>query len=285
MPLLPLKSILPAVTLVMLGLSSFAEAADEDMAQQLIYQALENQYRGRYQADLEWVEDSFAKGRDSLSGQAEFSDDLGERRMVLSGPRKSFEYKSYKFGQEQWVTDGSNSRIRRIANRQWKKGVAGTLMTSEDMLKFPMDFFLEYSSCKGVKATESEYQINMLIKPAYQSFYSRLEVTLSKEPVLLKTITFFGHNDQKVKTMEVGGYKQVAGRYLVSDLSVMDCDSTSSLKMCFRNYSFQELPAAKQDKAGKTGIFSLFSRLTDIMPKGPEAAARERAEEDLEVSN
>jgi hypothetical protein len=281
-----LKKLFPVCMLALVGLQGAVSAAEEDMAQQLLYKALENQYRGRYQANVDWIEDSFTKGRDSLSGLAEFADDLGERRMSLSGPTKSFEYKCMNFGKEQWVTDGSSNRIRRIANRQWKKGVAGTLMTYEDMLKFPMDFLLEYSSCKGMKATDSAYLINMLIKPAYQSFYSRLEVSLSKEPVLLKGITFYGQNDQKLKSMQVDGYKHVAGRYLVSDLSVVDCDSTASLQMCFRNFSFQEMPVAKSDKhPGKGGIFSLFSKLTDIMPKGPEASAREQAEENLDVSN
>lgn len=265
-----------------------AASEDEDLAQQLLYQALENQYRGRYQANLEWIEDSFTHGRDSLSGRAEFADDLGERRVQLSGPRKSFEYKSLNHGQEQWITDGTSQRIRRIANRQWKKGLSGTVMSYEDMLKFPMDFFLEYSSCKGVKADDSTYHINMLLKPGYQSLYSRLEVTLSKQPVLLKGMTFYGLNDQKLKSLQINGYKQVSGRYLVSDMSMVDCDSTASLQMCFRNFSIQETPAVRAEKPAKGGVFSLFSRLTDIMPKGPEAAtreSRERAEDELEASN
>ena len=56
-------------------------------------------------------------------------------------------------------------------------------MTYEDMLKFPSDFFLEYSSCRGIKTTDSTYQIIMTLKPVFQSFYSRLEVTLSTQPV------------------------------------------------------------------------------------------------------
>lgn len=263
-------------------------AGDEDLAQQLLYQALENQYRGRYHANLVWIEDSFVHGRDSLSGQAEFADDLGERRMQLAGAKKSFEYRSLNHGQEQWITDGSSQRIRRIANRQWKKGLSGTVMSYEDMLKFPMDFFLEYSSCKGVKVGDSTYEIDMLLKPGYQSLYSRLEVTLSKNPVLLKGMTFYGLNDKRLKSLEVNGYKQVSGRYLVSDMSMFDCDSTASLQMCFRNFSIQETPVARNEKPAKGGAFSLFSRLTDILPKGPEAASRdgrERAEDELEASN
>lgn len=284
----PLRNIkLKPALLLAIGISmGMSQAApDEDLAQQLLYQALENQYRGRYQANLEWIEDSFIQGRDSLSGKAEFADDLGERRLTMSGPRKSFEYKSLNHGQEQWFTDGGSQRIRRIANRQWKKSVSGTLLSYEDMLKFPMDFFLEYSSCKGVKVSDSAYQISMLLKPAYQSSYARLEVTLSKEPVLLKGMTFYGVNDKKLKSLEVNAYKQVSGRYLVTDMSMFDCDSTASLQMCFRNFSFPETPTARSEKPGKSGVFSLFSRLTDIMPKGPEAAARERAEEGLDASN
>ena len=53
----------------------------------------------------------------------------------------------------------------------------------------------------------------------------------------------------------------------------------------FKNWSFQETPVARNDtKVAKGGLFSIFSRLTDIMPKGPEAAARERAEEQLEAN-
>ncbi len=283
-----LKSI-PALFLafgVATGIACASE--DEDLAQQLLYQALENQYRGRYQANLEWIEDSFTHGRDSLSGKVEFADDLGERRVQVSGQNKSFEYWSLNHGQEQWITNGANQRIRRIANRQWKKGLSGTVMSYEDMLKFPMDFFLEYSSCKGVKTDDSTYQINMLIKPGYQSLYSRLEVTLSKAPVLLKGMTFYGLNDQKLKSLRIDGYKRVSGRYLVSEMSMFDCDSTASLQMCFRNFSIQEMPADHAEKPAKSGVFSLFSRLTDIMPKGPEAATREnqeRAEDELEVSN
>jgi hypothetical protein len=88
-----------------------------------------------------------------------------------------------------------------------------------------------------------------------------------------------------MKSMAVKGYKEVSGRYLVTDAEVVDCDSTASLQMCFRNFSFSEANVAQSDK-GKKPAFSLFSRLTDILPKGTEAAAREAAEEETqEISN
>ena len=163
-------------------------ATEDELARPLLTQALENQFHGRYQATMEIVHDDFASGRDSLAGYAEFADDLGERKMCLAGPRKSFEYKSLNFGKEQWITDDATHRVRRIANRQWKKGVFGTLFTYEDMLKLPADFFLEYSTCKSLRITDTSYQISMLLKPIYQSFYSRLDVELSKNPVLVKAM-------------------------------------------------------------------------------------------------
>jgi hypothetical protein len=226
-----------------------APAGEDDMARQLLSQALDNQYRGRYQAVLEIVEDSFIQGKDSLSGLAEFADEVGERKVSLTGPQKAFEYQSLNFGKEQWLVDERTHRVRRIANRQWKKGLFGSLFSYEDMLKFPSDFFVEYSSCKGVKTTDSTYQISMILRPSFQSVYSKLEVTLSRQPVVLKAITFFGPQDKKLKTMEILGYKSVDGKQLPSDLQVFDCDSLSNLKMCFRKFSFSEAPVAQKSVA------------------------------------
>lgn len=235
-----------------------AAGSDDDLARQLLLQALDNQYRGHYQATLELVDETFPATRDSLSGQVEFSDEIGERRICLAGPRKAFEYHSLHFGKEQWVTDDQSHRIRRIANRQWKKGLFGTLLTYEDMLKLPTDFFLEYSSCKGVKATDSTYQITMVLKPLFQSFYSHLEVTLGKNPVLLKSMTFYGPQEQKLKTMDILGYEKTEGKWLISALSVSDCDSLSRLQMCFKHFSFSPTPIVQAGKAAPG--FSLMSK-------------------------
>jgi hypothetical protein len=261
---------------------------EEDLAQLLLNQALENQYRGRYVAKVDLFADSFAKGRDSLSGEAEFAYDLGERRLTLEGPRNSFEYRSLDHGREQWMVDGDTRRIRRIANRQWRKGVFGNLLTYEDMVKFPTDFFLEFSSCKSLVVTDTAYHLTMVLKPDYQTFYSRLEVTLDKDPVLLQSMTFYGPTGQELKSMRINDYKQIGGRYLVSDLSLIDCDSTASLQMCFRKFTFEEAQVANAPAAGMgptKKLFSLFSRLTDILPKGPEAAALKRAEQERDVRN
>ncbi len=270
--------------LLLASVAAVFGAGEDDVARPLLLQAMENQYHGRYQATLEIVNENFADGKDSLAGWAEFADDVGERKMCLSGSKKAFEYRSLNFGKEQWVTDDNSRRVRRIANRQWKKGVFGNLLTYEDMLKLPADFFLEYSSCKGVKTTDSGYQISMTLKPLFQSFYGRIDVTLSKAPVLVKSMTFFGGHGERLKTMDVRGYKEMEGKWLATDLAVADNDSTANLQMCFKNFSFLESPLAQREKA-KGGMNLLANRpLLIPAPTGPASGDAE-TDNSEEVSN
>ena len=257
--------------------------AEDDIARPLLTQALENQFHGRYQATLELVHDNFTSGKDSLAGWAEFADDVGERKLCLAGSRKAFEYRSVNFGKEQWITDDASKRVRRIANRQWKKGVFGTLLTYEDMLKLPADFFLEYSSCKSLRITDTSYQISMMLKPIYQSFYSRLDVELGKNPVLVKSMVFYGTHGEKLKSMAVREYKEMEGKWLASDVSLADSDSLSSLRMRFKSFSFTETPLARKERAR----FTLLAKHPLVLPSGTEGAAGDEAldEGSNEVSN
>lgn len=265
------------------AIASVSAATDDDVARPLLMQALENQYHGRYHAAVEMMSDSFSEGRDSLAGWIEFADDIGERKICVAGADKAFEYRSLNFGREQWIKDDRTNRIRRIANRQWKKGVFGNLLTYEDMLKLPADFFLEYSSCKGVTATDSSYGISMTLKPLYQSFYSRIDVTLAKSPVLVKAMTFYGTHGEKLKSLEVKGYKKIAGKWLVTDMCVADIDSTASLEMCFSNFSFSETPAAVADR-GRNGL-SLLSERPAALPVSSEDAEEMEQEGSEAVRN
>lgn len=254
--------------------ASFAwSASEDDIARPILSQALENQFHGRYQATVEMVHEDFAQGKDSLAGYAIFSDDLGERKICLAGPRKAFEYKSLNFGKEQWITDDATSRVRRIANRQWKKGVFGTLLTYEDMLKLPADFFLEYAACKSLRITDSSYEISMTLKPIYQSFYGRLDVELSKHPVLVKGMTFYGVHGERLKTLEVKGYKELEGKWLATELGLIDGDSLSTLRMCFRNFSLNEPALARKER----GQYSLLAKHPLILPTGDEGSDGEDA--------
>ncbi len=220
-------------------------STEEEQVRQLLTKALENQYRGPYHANIEWVEQAFPMGKDSLNGKVEFSDEIGERKFSLTSQEKAFEYHSQFFGKEQWITDKNTQRIRRIANRQWKKCVFGNLLTYEDILKLPTDFFLQYSRYKNFKINDSSYQLTLLLKPIVQSLYSKIDITLSKNPVLLRNVVFYGHEGRKIKTMDLKGFNQEAGKWLFSELSVYDCDSLSNVRMCFKHFSFTPQVASK----------------------------------------
>ncbi len=258
-------------------------ASDDDIARPLLMQAMGNQYHGRYQATMQLVNENFAEGKDSLAGWAEFADDVGERKICLAGSKRAFEYRSLNFGKEQWITDDNSRRVRRIANRQWKKGMFGNLLTYEDILKLPVDFFLEYSSCKGVKTTDSSYQICMTLKPIFQSFYSRIDVTLGKSPVLLKAMTFYGTHGEKLKSMQIKGYKEMEGKWLMTDMAVADNDSLASLQMCFRNFSFTESPQAQGERV-RSGL-SLVTKRPMVIPGPTDGTGGVDVDGSDEVSN
>lgn len=263
---------IPAILIALpaLFLLGAAWAGPEDeIAGQLLSQALDNQYHGRYQATLELIHDDFARGKDSLAGFAEFADDVGERKMCLAGSRRAFEYKSKGFGREQWITDEETRRVRRIANRQWKKGVFGTLLTYEDMLKLPADFFLEFAACKSMLITDTSYRISMTLKPIYESFYGRLDVELSKHPVLVKAMDFYGTHGEHLKSLQVKAYKEMEGKWMPTEICLADGDSLSSLKMCFRNFSFTGPPLPRIER----GQYTLMSKRPEPQDEepGPDA--------------
>jgi hypothetical protein len=150
------------------------------------------------------------------------------------------------------------------------------------MLKLPADFFLEYSNCRSLRITDSAYHISMLLKPIYQSFYSRLDVVLNKNPVLVRSMVFFGTHGERLKSMEVKDYRELEGKWLPTDMKFADSDSLSSLRMCFKNFSFTETAQARKERSRTT----LLAKHPLVLPVGTEGAAGESPDEGGdEVSN
>lgn len=264
----------------------------DSFARQLLLEALNNQYRGRYQATLEILTDNFSSGSDTLAGPIEFSDEIGQRKICLAGTNQSIEYQSNRFGKEQWVTDESTQRIRRIANRQWKKGLFGNLLTYEDLVKWPSEFFLDFYSSSAIKSSDSTYEFSMVMKPLIQTFYSKLDLTFSKKPVLLKSMTFYGMQGQKLKTMDIQAYEKAEGKWMLSNMTVTSCDSLSNLKMCFKHFSFSTPLNAREsneyrEKENFSPNFGLFSKSIKDSTLSKNGVSAEEIEENpmQEVSN
>lgn len=264
--------------------------SNDSFARQILLEALSNQYRGQYRATLEVLSNNFSTGEDSLSGPIEFSDEIGQRKICLAGSNQSIEYQTSRFGKEQWVTDESSQRIRRIANRQWKKGLFGNLLTYEDMLKWPSEFFLDFNSSSAIKSSDSTYEFTMVMKPLIQSFYSKLDVTFSKKPVLLKSMTFYGMQGQKLKTMEIHNYEKSEGKWLAANMSITSCDSLANLKMCFKHFSFSNAMTAggaMPEMENSKPNFRLYSKSIKDTTLNKNLESTEESEEDplKEVSN
>ncbi len=263
---------------LILMLSNQVLGAEADTARQLLLQALENQYRGPFQASIELVDESFPHGKDSLSGQLDFADEVGQRRICLAGNGQSFEYRSLHFGKEQWLTDETSHRIRRIANRQWKKGVFGNLLTFEDMLKMPGDFLLDYSTCRNFKVTDSSYEITVELKPVFQSVYSYVDVCLAKNPLLLRRLVFYGNTEKKLKTLTIREYQPKDGKFLFTDVAMSDCDSLSTLHLSLHNFSFADSEMALKVRSKPDGLSLLIPKSASATNQTPTMVGSGKAD-------
>lgn len=259
----------------------------DSFARQLLIEALNNQYRGHYQATLEVVNESFTTGYDSLAGPIDFSDEIGQRKICLASENQSIDYQSFHFGKEQWITDEGSHRVRRIANRQWKKGLFGNLLTYEDLLKWPSEYFLDYYASGNIKTTDSTYEFSMIMKPLIQTFYSSLDLVFARKPVLLKSMSFYGMQGQRLKTLEMNEYEKMDGKWLPSKMTVRSCDSLSNLKMCLNHFSFSNLPTQNISKVNIQPSFQLLSKTVSDTTLNKSAKNSEESEKGAtqEVSN
>jgi hypothetical protein len=206
--------------------------AREDSAAAWIRRAVENQYRGPYSAEIAFVRESYLRGTDSLRGRLTFNDQAGERQFRVQGRDEAFLWWSRNFGQEQWWRDEKTRRAHRIPFRSLRKPAFGSLLTYEDLTKLPADYLLDFLSCKKLAETDSICELTLLLKPTAQSRYASLEVTLSRNPLLLRRVVFFGYDGRKLKSLEVRDYFPApGGKFMPGDLRVFDSDSLSAVRL------------------------------------------------------
>jgi hypothetical protein len=97
-----------------------------------------------------------------------------------------------------------------------------------------------------------------------------LDVELSKSPVLVKGMVFYGTHGERLKSLAVKDYKQMEGKWLASDLGLADSDSLSSLRICFKNFSFTESPQARKEHA-RLANFAAHSPALPAAGEGTES--------------
>jgi hypothetical protein len=112
----------------------------------------------------------------------------------------------------------------------------------------------------------------MELKPLYQSCYTRLDVELGKNPVLVKSMVFYGSHGERLKTLVVSGYKEMEGKWLATDMGLSDTDSLSNLRMRFKNFSFIDPGVVRKVQAHLS-----IARRSLVLPIGAEGSADEDA--------
>ena len=219
------------IVFALTGLCYGLEGTNPDSLAALLHKAVENQYRGEFSADVLMVRDSFLRGMDSLRGRLEFNDDAGNRRVNLRGRDDAFEWWSKNFGQEQWWKDDKSNRIRRIPNRSFKKPAFNSLLSYEDLFKFPADYLLDFQTCLKYSETDSNYQFLFSMRSESRSRYGTANVTLTKRPLLLKRAEFFAPDGHKLKSLEITSYLREGEKYFPAGLRVFDGDSLASVRL------------------------------------------------------
>ncbi len=166
-----------------------------------VNRVLDGQYRGYLSAELTLIRDHWLDGRDTLAGELRFHDRIGERRLSLNTPEGAFEFWSREYGAEQWWKEPVSQRVRRIANRSWKKPAFNTQMTFEDLLKIPGDFLLNYSGTETLLETDSTVFWRISLTPTYQSQYGTLEIKIDRRMGQPTEIAFYSLFGKPLKTM------------------------------------------------------------------------------------
>ncbi len=248
------------VSMVMMCAPAGAAANDSAIdapASALLEQAVANQYPGHYSCQVVWVENSLARGHDSLAGRADFGDSAGMRSLRLQNRQEAYEWWSRDSGQVQWWKNDVTDRLYRVPFHSYKKPAFGTLFTYEDLAKFPAGYFQDPESCKKLDETDSTVQLSVRLRPSVQSRYGYLDVTMQKAPVLVRRVVFFSPDGKQLKSLEVGDYRPEGGRFLPENILVVEGDSLASVRLSLSHAEVAPLLAG----ATPAAAVPRFSRL------------------------
>lgn len=219
-------------------------------AHQVLSLALQNHYQGNYRADVELVRSSYRDGIERLLGTLQVEESTGSRKLDLKdlAGEGAFSYRSENFGAEQWVQDQKTLRLRRIANRQYKKTALGTDLTYEDLMRLPLDLLRDSDAFKGFRETDSAYYVTVGLRSQEATFYSKVEAEVAKSPMRINSLVLFDKHGQRCKQVDITGYTEVQGKWLLKGFKVINCDSSASTWLTLRNPILPDLGSvAKAD--------------------------------------
>jgi Outer membrane lipoprotein-sorting protein len=210
---------------------------DHALAQQVLSLALENQYQGNYRTDVEMVRSSYRDGIERLLGTLQVEESTGSRKLELKDMtgEGGYTYRSENFGAEQWVQDQKTQRMRRIANRQFKKSALGTDLTYEDLMRLPLDILRAGETVKEFRQTDSSYNFTLGLRHQGASFYSKVDAVVAKSPLRITSMVLYDAHGKRCKQVDITGYAEVQGKWLLKGFKVINCDSSASTWVALRN--------------------------------------------------
>jgi|GEM_PF-6600216 len=223
---------------------------DHAMAQEVLNRALDNQYQGRFHADMELVRSSYLNGMQRLTGTIKVGDTPLDKWIYVGNDHEGFTYRSEGQGAEQWVINQNNQRIRRLANRQSKKSALGSVLSYEDLQRLPTDILREADGFKAFKQTDSTYEMSLSLGRETPSFYSRADAVITKSPVLVQSMVLYDNQGKLCKRVDIGPYDEIAGKFLLSRFAVTNSDSSACTWVAIHNPVLPDLKSlAKSDHA------------------------------------
>ncbi len=250
--------------------SLFVTAAASDSMQtcmDLVKEALGNLHEEAFSAEVGGVKWDPLQGEISWTGHWEFRDTQGERTFTYKSPAENFTHRSRNYGREQWMEDAQSGRVRRIGNRQWRKFAVNGVLTYEDLVKMPTGYLAEAGKCTQFRESDSTYHLTVKVEPAYQSNYSKLEVTLGKRPVLPLAVAFFDWRGEEQKVFEIGGFQSVGSKWVFSRIDAFGQNSPAGLSLHLARITLpDEEPSSLEPeiKIHPSGFYWILSHRRDM---------------------
>lgn len=215
-----------------LCVSAVAQEADPE-ASVLLARARRNHFVGDFSAAATCVRESYLDGRDTLRGVFESTPSRGERRLVLEGRGRRFEWWSRADGGEQWRRVDAQGRLRRVPPHSLKKPALSRDVNFEDLTLFPFGYLEGFRSARKAESGDG-YAVRMTPGAAFAPLYAWMEADFDRDPVRLRRVVFVGRTGRPSKRMEITRYAAERGGYFPEEIVFSGDDGLSRLTLTLK---------------------------------------------------
>ena len=223
-----LRASVPAFLLACLCVAAYAQETDPETSV-LFSRARRNQFTGDFSAAATCVRESYLDGRDTLRGLFESLPSRGERRLVLEGAGRRFEWWSREGGAEQWRREDAQGRLRRVPPRSLKKPALSPDISFDDLTHFPFGYLEDFRAAHKVDGDGMAARLSP--GAAFAPLYTSMQADFDRDPVRLRRVTFTGNAGRPSKRMEITRYGATRGGYFPEEIVFMGEDGLSRVTL------------------------------------------------------